>query len=239
MSIDPEIAAMSELYESLKGLDSAAVKRILDWTASKFEVTGLEQAVPPAPPAMVQPVPVPVTVPVTSAAPVFAQPVAPAPVPAAPVVEAPPAPEPIAETAAPAEPAPEDEPDEAPPAKPVAESKDLSTKGLGLKRYKTIENLFLAANINTVSSRILLAASYLQEKHNFEELSSYEINSRLKKMGYGVTNITNAINSLLRKKVPLMRQTKKEGGSKQSKRKFVVTEEGLQLAKTYLRSASE
>ncbi len=216
---DPEIMAMSEVFEALKRLEIPQVKRILDWVNSKF---GLDMDMT----MIVQPVPE-----------VSVQPEEQPPMPA-------PAPEPVAEVevAQPQEPpAASVETEEAPAVeeKPAPAVKAPSTKGLGLKRYKSIENLFLAANIDTVGSRILLAAAYLQEKSGFTEMSSYDINSRLKKMGYGVSNITTAINGLLNKKPPLMQQLRKEGDTKQAKRKFTVTEEGLKKSKTYLKSASE
>ena len=207
---DPEINAMSEVLEALKDLNRPQIKRILDWTTSKFGVAESEIMQQPA---VEQPVEV-------STATVVQ-----------PVVE-----EPVAVSVEPAD----QDSIAADITEPQADSKTrpIDTKGLGLKRYKTIENLFLVANVTTVASRILLTAAYLQEKMGFTEVSSFDINSRLKKLGYGVSNITTAINGLLNKKPPRMTQTKKEGDSKQAKRKFVVTEEGINVAKTYLTSSS-
>ena len=39
---DPEINAMSEVLEALKDLNRAQIKRILDWTTSKFGVAESE-----------------------------------------------------------------------------------------------------------------------------------------------------------------------------------------------------
>jgi hypothetical protein len=119
------------------------------------------------------------------------------------------------------------------------DEKSVSTKGFGLKRYKTIENLFLSANTKTVNSRILLAAAFLQEKLGFTEITSYDINSRLKKMGYGVSNITTALYGLFKKNPPWLEYVKKDGEPKQAKKKFTVTEEGIKIAKTYLKGTSE
>ena len=207
---DPEISAMSQVFEALSGLDNAQIKRILDWITSKFGIVEAEITETPVErPSVEGEVE-------TQVQPVKQE-----------TVEVDVSPIEQGSTA------------EEDTIQPPAEPKALSTKGLGLKRYKTIENLFLGANVTTVASRILLAAAYLQEKLNYKEVSSFDINSRLKKLGYGISNITTAINGLLSKKPPLMKQTKKEGSSKQAKRKFVVTEEGLEAAKTFLRSASE
>jgi len=199
---DLEINAMSEVLEALKDLNRTQIKRIIDWTTSKFglmESENMQQTETEE----VQPVkdePVEVSV----------------------------------------EPTDQDNiPADTPPLEVDPKTRPLDTRGLGLKRYKSIENLFLASTVTTVASRILLAAAYLQEKLGFTEVSSFDINSRLKKLGYGVSNITTAINGLLTKKPPRMAQTKKEGDSKQAKRKFIVTEEGLDIAKTYLARTGE
>ena len=242
---DPEISAMSNVLDALKGLDNNQVKRVLDWATSKF---GLDDVMRP----VVTPTPAVQTVPLGQNS---------SPNPITPVTQNNPGDSvhktvvdkmPLDNTDQVADDVTENVHDEdnALTDEEVMESEeddDLAevnfdesatfiTKSLGLERYENMENLFLGANVNTVGSRILLAAAFLQEKKNLDEVSSYEINSGLKKMGYGVTNITTAINSLLSKQPPLMKQTKKEGDSKQSKRKFMVTPEGLELAKTFLKN---
>lgn len=104
----------------------------------------------------------------------------------------------------------------------------------GFLKYDSVEDLFFSSNARTVASKILLVAAYLQEKHNLKELSSFDINTRLKKVGHGVQNITTSINTLMNKKPPLMIQTGKSGDTKQAKRKFRVTEEGLRIARNYI-----
>lgn len=236
---DPEILAMSQVYEAFKDLENVQIKRIIDWLTGKFALDRQPVVMPPQP---VQEQATPRQEVIEEPKPVVEQPVAqevPAPVPP-PVVEEvpePPAAPPVKEVKV-EEPVEVKEPEPEPQPKVKQEApKEPSTKNLGIKRYKTIENLFLAADINTVAEKILLAAAYLQEKKGFEEFGSYDINSRLKKMGYGIQNVTNAINSLIRKKPPLLIQTKKEGSTKQSKRKFQITPDGLKIALNCLRKA--
>jgi hypothetical protein len=218
---DPEISAMSKVLGAFKGLQNDQRRRIIDWITGKFGLLEDQQQVVKSPTRVsekpadirthVEPEPVPEPVGISE------EPT---------VGEAAQAEEPI-----PVEEEPAPGPDE------IIETDKVTDplKGLGLKRYRSIETLFLSSNVKTVPSKILLAAAYLQEKLNFEEISSFDINSRLKKMGYGVPNISSSLNSLLNKEPPLMLQIRKAGDSKQAKRKFRVTEEGLQLARTYLR----
>lgn len=105
-----------------------------------------------------------------------------------------------------------------------------------IKNYETVLDLFSEANVKKVSSKILLMSAYLQEKLKFEEISSFDINSRLKRIKHGVSNISTAINGLMKKKPQLLTEIEKPGeDGKSSRRKFKVTEEGLKLAKTFLK----
>lgn len=240
---DPEILAMSQVYEAFKTLDNNQIKRVIDWLTSKFGIIDFQIPLPPhtqhKPQVIVYQAPVPTQPVVVQEAekPIEEPIIIKAPV----VVPAPPKAE---ETSGPGEdfeekveavrpaiiPREKDEKEE-------AGSAEASTKNLGIKRFKTIENLFLAADAKTVSERILLAGAFLQEKLDFPDFTSHDINSRLKKMGYGIENVTNAINSLLKRKKPLMIQTKKEGDTKQSKRRYLLSPDGLQIAHNCLRKA--
>jgi hypothetical protein len=219
---DPEITAMSKVLEAFVGLQNDQRRRIIEWITSKFGLSGYDQQ--------------------TAVMPVVDRKAVdtytyPEPGPAAEPLPLPRAEKPVVEEAG----EEEEEPlavetaASAPDEEGQEDKKVDLQKGLGLKRYRSIETLFLSSNVKTVASKILLAAAYLQEKLSFEEISGFDINSRLKKMGYGVANISTAMNPLLRKKPPLIIQIKKAGDSKQARRKFRVTEEGLIAARSYLR----
>ena len=161
MSPDNEINALSNVYESLKGLNNAQIKRILDWVKDKFDLEkqpGLksvetEAASPPGP----GPLQVPLTV--ESAAP---------------------AEEPIkkrrgrrpgkAKTTA----APQKKRRGRPPTKvkPVEEKPGPqpadSTVITGFIKYDNFEELLLFSTAKTNTAKILLAAAYLQENRNYK-----------------------------------------------------------------------
>ncbi|MCX6583616.1 MAG: hypothetical protein NT166_25865 [Candidatus Aminicenantes bacterium] len=105
-----------------------------------------------------------------------------------------------------------------------------------IKNYETVLDLFSESSVKKVGPKILLMSAYLQEKLKFEEISSFDINSRLKRIKHGVTNISSAINGLMKKKPQLLTEIEKPGeDGNSSRRKFRVTEEGLKLAKTFLK----
>ena len=200
---DKEISALSNVYESLKGLNNAQIKRIIDWVTSKFNLddqAGITDIQPgPAEPAVSEVVE-----------------------PIQPVVE------------------------------PVKKRRGRRPKGFrpdleeplprvllpvrkGLMKFETLDELFLASTIKTVVAKVLLAAAFLQENKNKKELSSYDISSSLKTSGQPLKNASIGINSLMSRKPPLLIQTGTFGDSKQSRRKFRVTEEGLRIARNYIK----
>lgn len=177
MAYDPELQAMSQVFEALKHLENEQRRRIITWVKDRLENTE----------------PVPYTGPVpTNDAPLAAVPVA-----------------------IPAETPPKDRHD--------------------LSRFDTVLDLFAESTVKKATSKILLMAAYLQERHNYKEISSYDVNFRLKRIGHGVTNISSLINGILNKKPPLMMMIGGETHKKQARRKFSVTVEGIKVAKSYLR----
>jgi len=103
-----------------------------------------------------------------------------------------------------------------------------------ISEYNSIETLFLSSTVSSVPSRIILAAAYLQEAKGMKSFSSYELNSLLKTLGYGVGNISSYVRQLLSKKIPLLVQVRKEGKSSAGHGVFRVTEEGIRVAVSYL-----
>lgn len=139
-------------------------------------------------------------------------------------------------------PAPEPEPEIKPVKKPkaaeaVKEEKPAAAKVPEKKdfvHYDTALELFSEAKLKKSTERILLMAAYLQERHGFKEITSYDMNFRLKRIGHGVSNISSSLNSILNKKPQLIIQMEKEGTAKQKRRKFKVTVEGLRVARGFL-----
>ena len=103
-----------------------------------------------------------------------------------------------------------------------------------LEENKLIESQFSEARVKKSTGKILLMAAYLQERHNFKEITTYDINFRLKRIKHGVTNISSIINGILKGKPQLLDEIKNEEQTKHARRKFKVTEEGLKVAESYL-----
>lgn len=116
--------------------------------------------------------------------------------------------------------------------KPGKAAKPLKKKEI--KHYDTVLDLFSESRAKKSFSKILLMAAYLQERHHFKEITTYDINFRLKRIKHEVTNISSIINGILKKKPQLLAEIKKEGQGKHARRKFKVTDEGLKVARSYL-----
>lgn len=220
MQLDPELSAMNEVLEVFKYLRQDERIRVTDWIKARFNL--IDHRPPKETPAP--------TPPVTTETPAPPETLAPPEAPEA--TEVPEAIEPVAP-----EEIQDDESETIPEVvkrKPGRPPK-IEASGINFGEFDNIEELFLTSDVKKVSHRILLAAAYLQEKNNLPEVSSLDINTQLKKLGYGVTNITTLINGLLKKNPPLMEVTKKDGITKQARRKFKVTPQGFIVAKTFVK----
>jgi hypothetical protein len=90
----------------------------------------------------------------------------------------------------------------------------------------------------TMAERALLGAYALAKGKPDRTVTSQAINAELKRNGLPVPNITRAIESNLRAKPPLMVQKKKMGTTRQARKQYAITPEGVQFVENKL-SAGE
>jgi hypothetical protein len=81
----------------------------------------------------------------------------------------------------------------------------------------------------TMAERALLGAYVLARGRPDRTVTSQAINAELKKNGLPVPNITRAIESNLRSRPPLMVQKKKMGTTRQARKQYALTQEGVDL----------
>ena len=82
------------------------------------------------------------------------------------------------------------------------------------------------------SERALLAAYYLAEVRGETHMTSQGINGELKEHGLAVSNITRAIDTNLKARPPLMRQTRKLGRTRQARKEYRMTSEGIEAVRS-------
>jgi hypothetical protein len=81
----------------------------------------------------------------------------------------------------------------------------------------------------TMAERALLGAYALAKGKPDRTVTSQAINAELKRNGLPVPNITRAIESNLRARPPLMVQKKKMGTTRQARKQYAITPEGVQF----------
>lgn len=101
--------------------------------------------------------------------------------------------------------------------------------------YDHFSDFFDAADPTTDSDRVLVSAYWFQVLQNQSELDSQALNKELRNTGHGVTHMPHALDALMDAKPRLMIQLKKKGNTRQARRKFKLTTEGIKRVKSMLR----
>lgn len=85
---------------------------------------------------------------------------------------------------------------------------------------------FARAAPETEPESALLIAYWVQEVEGRAEFDSQTVNTMLKHLGHGVSNITRALNDLKQRRPQLVIQIEKSGKSKQARKRYRVTAAG-------------
>jgi hypothetical protein len=88
----------------------------------------------------------------------------------------------------------------------------------------------------TMAERALIGAYTLSRGKADKTVTSQAINAELKRAGIPVPNITRAIESNLRAKPPLMVQKKKMGTTRQARKQYAITPEGVEFVEGKLQA---
>jgi hypothetical protein len=105
--------------------------------------------------------------------------------------------------------------------------------------YETFAELFAAANPEIEREKALLAAFWVQVCLGQASFASQTLNSELKDLGHGVSNITDALTQLKSEKPALVLQLKKSGTSKQARKTYKLTQEGIKRVMTMVNRVVE
>jgi hypothetical protein len=89
----------------------------------------------------------------------------------------------------------------------------------------------------TMAERALMGAYTLSRGKADRTVTSQAINAELKRAGIPVPNITRAIESNLRAKPPLMVQKKKMGTTRQARKQYAITPEGVEFVESRLQGS--
>lgn len=103
--------------------------------------------------------------------------------------------------------------------------------------YADFSSLFEAASPATDAERALVAGYWLQVIQSNADWDGFSANKELKNLGHGTDDITNKLKQLMDLKPQLVMQTRKAGTTRQAKKRYKVTGEGIKKVKQMISSA--
>jgi hypothetical protein len=92
--------------------------------------------------------------------------------------------------------------------------------------FREFGEMFHAAEPTNDKQKALLAAYWIQFIEGAESFASQVLNSLLKNLGYGVSNITAALSQLQDERPALAIQLRKSGASQQARKTYKLTDSG-------------
>jgi hypothetical protein len=93
--------------------------------------------------------------------------------------------------------------------------------------FADLPALYAEARPTSEPQRALVAGYWFQVCKKQSDFDSQSLNTELKQMGHGVSNITRALDELIKHRPQLVIQIKKSGTSKQARKRYRVTGEGI------------
>ena len=92
--------------------------------------------------------------------------------------------------------------------------------------FSDFADLFAAADPKTGGEKALVAGYWLQECQGAESFTGAAAHKELKNLGHGLTNITEAIDSMKARKPMLILQLRKSGSSRQARKLYKISRAG-------------
>jgi hypothetical protein len=93
--------------------------------------------------------------------------------------------------------------------------------------FEDFPSLFAAAMPQTEADKALVAGYWFQVVQAQSDLDALQINAELRNLGHGLSNVTRAFDQLMSGRPQLAIQTRKGGSSKQARKKYRLTAEGV------------
>jgi hypothetical protein len=102
----------------------------------------------------------------------------------------------------------------------------------------TFAEVFHAAGPRSEKEKALVAAYWVQQSSGAGRFAAQQLNTELKHIGYGVANITDALNQLINDRPNFVIQLTKSGSSKQARKTYKITDAGLRRVSEMLSAES-
>jgi hypothetical protein len=101
-------------------------------------------------------------------------------------------------------------------------------------RFLSVHQLFDAAAPETGVKKVLVVAYWFQVVQGNADWDSQTVNTELKQMGHPSTNITRDLDTLQSRTPRMVMQTRKQGTSRQARKLYTLTREGIRAVETML-----
>jgi hypothetical protein len=115
---------------------------------------------------------------------------------------------------------------------------DTLPRQQALTNFSDVADIYAAANPSTDAEKVLVVGYWFHTVRAETELDSFAINTELKNLGYPIGNVTRAVTALASMVPRLVVQTKKSGTTKQARKKFKLTVEGMKRVEQMLGGTS-
>ena len=97
----------------------------------------------------------------------------------------------------------------------------------GNAEFADFPTFFDRANPQTAPDKALVSGYWFQVVQGQEDFDGFSLNKALKNLGHPSTNITRDLDSLMSRSPRLVMQTKKFGNTKQARKQYKLTTEGI------------
>ena len=104
--------------------------------------------------------------------------------------------------------------------------------------FDDFASLFDAANPQNAPDRALVAGYWFQVLQGHEDLDAFQLNKELKNLGHPSTNITRDLDALLDRTPRQVMQVRKSGITKQARKRYKLTRDGISAVKRLLSAAT-
>lgn len=94
-------------------------------------------------------------------------------------------------------------------------------------KYGDVVELFEAASPTTNGDKVLVVAYWFQQIEGERDIDAQRVNTQLKQLGHGIPNITSAFAELIAATPKLALQVRKGGTTKQARKRYRITTEGV------------
>ncbi len=107
------------------------------------------------------------------------------------------------------------------------QGRDTSKFAKQIQNFSTFAELYATANPKSNGEKALVAGYWLQECQGGDSFTGAAANKELTNLGHKLLNITDAVETMKRKKPMLILQIKKTGSGRQGRKLYKISQEGV------------